>query len=124
MGCEYLSPGNGELNFNLIEPTGMDRGVYEEHVGPLFVISADEKSSIQAFGSAPETQSNSGEGDPQTSLWMFGCLTVYMCKSQTKCMPGLAPVIAEQIVYALRQIEGGKKVMGVCRGKGASSQAI
>jgi len=35
IGCEYLPLDNGEVNLNLIEPTGMNRGVYEEHVGPL-----------------------------------------------------------------------------------------
>src|SRR5713101_3744593 len=40
-GCEYFPLDNGEINFNLIEPTGMDRGVYEEHVGPLRAQAVD-----------------------------------------------------------------------------------
>jgi hypothetical protein len=35
VGCEYFPLNNGEVNFNLIEPTGMDWGVYQEQVGPL-----------------------------------------------------------------------------------------
>ena len=35
IGCEYFPLNDGEVNFNLIEPTGMDWGVYEEQVGPL-----------------------------------------------------------------------------------------
>src|SRR5713101_3344785 len=40
-GCEYFPLDNGEINFNLIEPTGMDQGVYEEHVGPLRAEAVD-----------------------------------------------------------------------------------
>src|SRR5215469_9698598 len=35
VGCEHLPLDNGEVNLNLIEPTGMHRGMYEEKVGPL-----------------------------------------------------------------------------------------
>ncbi len=41
---------NGEVNFNLIEPTGMDRGVYEKHVGPLRAEAVDRL--LAAIGGA------------------------------------------------------------------------
>ena len=31
--CECLPLNNGEVNFNWIEPTGMDRRVYQQQVG-------------------------------------------------------------------------------------------
>jgi hypothetical protein len=41
IGCEYLPLDNREVNFNLIEPAGMDRGVYEKQVGPLAAQAVD-----------------------------------------------------------------------------------
>jgi len=41
IGCKYFLLDNGEINFNLIEPTGMNRGVHEEHVGPLKAEAVD-----------------------------------------------------------------------------------
>jgi hypothetical protein len=35
IGYESLPLHNGEVNLNLIEATCVDRGVHEEHVGPL-----------------------------------------------------------------------------------------
>ncbi len=31
---QHLSLDDGEVNFNLIEPAGVNRGVYQEGVGP------------------------------------------------------------------------------------------
>ena len=34
IGCEYFPLNNGEIDFNLIEPAGMDWGVYDQTQGP------------------------------------------------------------------------------------------
>jgi hypothetical protein len=49
IGCEYLPLDNGEVNFNLIEPTGM-AGVYKEHLGPLRAEAVDRL--LAAMGEA------------------------------------------------------------------------
>ena len=49
--CEYLPLDDGEVNLNLIEPAGMDWGVYEEQIGPFgsgggpLLFGRDERSS-------------------------------------------------------------------------------
>ena len=46
VGREYFPLNNGEVNFNLIEPTGMDWGMYKEQVGPLRAEAALRKNLV------------------------------------------------------------------------------